>query len=286
MKNLFEFSYSLERITNKDGSESNYSTVFGENGNVINVASNSYTVVRTEDVSILAQAFIEKGYKVTPYSYKSGQIIGLNIDFGTKPSVVGDSTYRLVLNIPNNGHGAGKLSVHQRRLICDNGMVRTTLDHEEKNLKIVHNIDYNKSLELVKQSVVFFEKMLEDMIKVEEQLNAEEFTDSKFRYALNKWFWEQEVPEGQKNGMTLNQFRKSLSEDISEYKWSSRYEQLMAARAREMEHNKELGLKLSRYTVLAAVTNYLTRRTEKSKTKAPREILDIRTARKTDYMLV
>ena len=87
-------------------------------------------------------------------------------------------------------------------------------------------------------------------------------------YNLNKWFFEEEFPTSQKDGITFDEFRRDLAVDPKSIKCIGRYNELMDAFSKEIAYNEELGLNLSMYTVYATVTNYLSRRIEKSGSKA------------------
>ena len=54
---------------------------------------------------------------------------------------------------------------------------------------------------------------------------------------------------------------------------------------RELGFNEKLNLKLSKYTIFATITNYLSRRAEKSGSKAPTEVLIQRQEAKIDGVL-
>jgi hypothetical protein len=115
MKNLFEFDY-IEKPLKR-----------------VNIAcpKESYHIVKTSDVSNLGNAFINKGYDVSTFIHRNGEIIGLNINFGNKPAKVGESQYNLIIKIPNNGSGKGYLAIKQVRLICSNGMVTNKTLHKD-----------------------------------------------------------------------------------------------------------------------------------------------------------
>lgn len=84
--------------------------------------------------------------------------------------------------------------------------------------------------------------------------------------------------------MTFNQFREILAiGDTSEIKCYDRYQDLMKALDKEEGYNKELDLKRSLFTVYATVTNYLSRRVEKSASKAPIQIVQERASEKLSY---
>jgi hypothetical protein len=59
----------------------------------------------------------------------------------------------------------------------------------------------------------------------------------------------------------------------------------MLAFKREIGFNKQLNLKLSKYTIFATITNYLSRRAEKSGSVAPIEIFMQRQETKIDGVL-
>ncbi len=284
MNNLFPFEYIEQTLQNMDGTPSNFRQVFGVDGKNVACPKKSYHVILTEDISRLGQAFIDKGYNVGTWSHRNGEVIGLNINFGERPTKQGDCQYKLIITIPNNGGGKGYLSIKQTRLICTNGMVSNKTMHKDNYIKIPHTIDYKKSIELMEQSIGSYLHLLEQGITMK---------DTEVLYQLNKWFFEQELPSTQKNlvndvtgeitKMTLNDFRKLLVTDGVEIPSQARYDELQEALKRELEYNKVLKLDLSMYTVYASITNYLSRRVEKSGSTAPQEVKDERASAKLSY---
>jgi hypothetical protein len=134
------------------------------------------------------------------------------------------------------------------------------------------------------------------MVQVEQRdgaLAGIQMKETDVLFQLNKWFFEKELPSTQKKlvndttgevrDMTLNDFRKMLVTDDVEIPSLHRYTELMEAHQRELGYNKELGLGLSMYTVYATITNYLSRRVEKSGSKAPQEVKDERASAKLSY---
>lgn len=59
--NIFNFEYELVNILNKDKTNSRFNVVYGENGNVIHTKKNSYEIIETKNVSLLADVFTNKG---------------------------------------------------------------------------------------------------------------------------------------------------------------------------------------------------------------------------------
>lgn len=272
MENIFNFDYEVQTLNNKDQSPSRFSVAYGAEGRIINCKKDSYKIVRTEDVNIVAQEFINRGYNVSPYIHKYGEKIGLSIDIGVKPSKVGESSYSFNLAIPNDGTGMGYLKLFQKRLICSNGMTRNINEEQMKYIRVPHTWDYKTALNLVTDVINANVEIITAAIGADEQLNTELIDNHAFTLRLNQWFFDREMPPAHKKDMSFNDFRKALYEDPSSIKCIDRYNQLMRARDAELEYNAELGLKLSSYTVMAVVNNYLSRRIEKSASIAPVEI--------------
>lgn len=284
--NLFDFSYEQEQISNRDGSKSRFGIVYGEKGNVIHTKKDTYHIISTEDVSELGVRFVEQGYKVTTFTDKSGESIGLNIALGTVPTVVGDKSYNAIITVPNNGGGKGFLTIKELRLVCLNGMMRTLSKHNSV-IKIPHSIDYQWSLTTMQKSLQSFVLMLDSIEAADELLDKNKLSNLDVMFHLNKWFFEYEFPKSQMpNGYTFEDFRRDLYEYPKSIKAIDRHEQLMSALNRELEYNKELNLDISMYTVYATVANYLSRRIEKSKSEAPEEVQFQRVATKLDYFIL
>jgi len=283
MNNLFNFEYKELGLTNIDGTPSNFRQVFGNNGVNMVCPKGSYHIVKTADVSALGQAFIDKGYNVDTFEHRNGESIGLNISFGKHPSAVGECQYNLIIRIPNNGGGKGYLSIKQLRLICTNGMMSNKTLHKDNYIKIPHTIDYKSSLKMMEHSVNGFMSLLEQVKDSDEMLNGQTLETHEALYNLNKWFFEQEIPVSQKKDLTLDMFREQLVTAPSTLKFIERYNELKVAFNKELAYNTELGLKLSMYTVYASVTNYLSRRIEKSGSTASNEIKFERASKKLEF---
>lgn len=268
MNNLFNFEYTERELLNADGSKSNFRQVFGHNGVNMACPKGTYHIVKTGDVSQLGQAFINKGYDVSTFMHRNGEVIGLKISFGNKPSKVGESMYNLIITVPNNGGGKGYLSIKQLRLVCGNGMMSNKTMHKNNYIKIPHTINYKESLKMMEHSIDGFLSLLESVQSHDLMLDGMELSHSDAMYQLNKWFFEEEFPKSQIGDLTLDGFREALALDPNSIKCIARYEELKDAFNRELEYNKQLGLNLSMYTVYASVTNYLSRRIEKSGSKA------------------
>ena len=296
--NIFGWDYVEHQLKNMDDTPSNFRQVFGIDGKNVACPKKSYNIILTEDISKLGVAFIDKGYDVSTFAHRNGEVIGLNINFGERPSKTGDCQYRLIITVPNNGGGKGYLSIKQTRLICTNGMVSNKTMHKDNYIKIPHTIDYKKSIELMEKSVGSYLHLLEQVEQRDEALSGVSLKESEVRYHLNKWFFEQELPPTQKKvvvttdkdgnaidtrPMTLNDFRSLTVKDNVELPSQHRYDELMEAFNRELGYNKELKLDLSMYTVYATITNYLSRRVEKSGSKAPQEVKDERASAKLSY---
>jgi hypothetical protein len=283
MENLFTFEYQEAELFNQDGSKSNFRQVFGLDGKNVVCPKGSYHIVKTADVSTLGQAFLDKGYNVSTFNHRNGESIGLNVSFGNKPSKVGESTYNLIITVPNNGGGKGYLAIKQVRLICTNGMIQSKLMHKDAYIKIPHTIDYKDSLALMQKSIEGFVSLLEQVEQRDILLDGQELTQTEIMFNLNKWFYEQEMPRGHKTDMSFDEFRKLLAINPNEIKSIDRYNELKKAFNTELEYNAELGLKASMYTVYASVTNYLSRRVEISKSKASNEVQIERSSKKLSY---
>jgi len=284
MNNLFDFEYTERELLNLDGSKSNFRQVFGNNGVNMVCPKGSYHIVKTADVSALGQAFIDKGHKVSTFEHRNGEVIGLKIEFGTKASKVGESSYDLIITVPNNGSGRGYLSIKQLRLICSNGMVSSKTMHKDNYIKIPHTINYKESLKMMESSINGFMSLMEVVQENDLLMDGQKLGHMDAMYHLNKWFWECEYPTSQKTAeMTLDTFREALALDPNSIKCIARYEEVKEAFNKELEYNKELGLDLSMYTVYAAVTNYLSRRIEKSGSKADEVTQFERSSKKLGY---
>ena len=281
--NLFSFEYQDTPILNRDGSNSNFRQVFGDNGKVIVCPKSSYHLVKTADLSSLGSAFIDKGHKVSTFTHRDGEIIGLNVAFGQKPSKVGDSTYDRYITVPNTGAGRGFLSIKQVRLICTNGMVSSKTIGKDNSIKIPHTFNYNESLELMKKSIEGFMSLFTQVQQIDEKMDSQKLTLADIKFHLNKWFFEQELPKSQVGEWTLDSFRKALAVDPESVPSYARYEELKEALNRELAHNEVLKLEPSMFTAYAAITNYLSRRVEKSNSGASEEIMFSRVSEKLSY---
>lgn len=285
MNNLFNFSYKSTQLFNNDGTASNFRQVFGENGITIGCPKSSYHIVETEDVSTLGQTFIDKGYDVSTFVHRNGEKIGLNVDFGQKLSKVGDVKNNLLITIPNNNSGKGFLSIKQTRLICTNGMVSTGLLFKDQSIKIPHTFDYKINLKLMAESINAFDSIIGQLSDIDNALNGKKIDINTARFELNKWFYFNELPTSQRT-MSFNEFRKMLAfDEREELKSINRYDELMLAFNRELDHNSELKLDLTYYTVYATVTNYLSRRIESSNSTASNEIQFSRASTKLKSIL-
>jgi hypothetical protein len=91
-------------------------------------------------------------------------------------------------------------------------------------------------------------------------------------FLLNKWFYENEMPSSHKEGLSFNDFRLSIVTNRDTIKCIERYDQLMNALKNEIQYCKELKIDISKYTVIASINNYLSRRIEKSNSSADLEI--------------
>lgn len=283
MTNLFPFEYVESPLFNQDGTKSNFRQVFGLNGKNVVCPKGTYHIVKTNDISVLGHAFLDKGHEVSTFNHRDGEVIGLNISFGEKPTKVGACQYNLMITVPNNGGGQGYLSIMQTRLICTNGMVSNKTMHKNNYIKIPHTIDYKNSIELMRQSIESFSSLMSQLETQDAFLDKTELTDSEVLFNLNKWFFEHEMPTSHKKDLTFNDFRKLLVVNPDEIKSIERYNELKLAYSKELQYNADLGLNLSMYTVYASVTNYLSRRVEKSASKASNEVQFKRVSEKLSY---
>jgi hypothetical protein len=271
MKNVFNFEYELAQLTNKNGSISRFGVVYGDGGNIIHTKKDTYTVVLTSDVSQLARVFTENGYNVKPFSHKSGEVIGLNINIGHRPTKVGDKQYLAIITVPNNGTAKGYLTIQEHRLICSNGATRTAIVSDGV-MKIPHNVDYKWAVDQMGKSILAFYSIVEAIEKRDYRMNDDLLDRETLRYRLNEWFFFNEFPESQKNGISFDRFRELVVTNPSEIKCIDRYNELLSSCTNELRHNDTLGLKMSAYTLYATITNYLSRRIAKSGSSAPTEI--------------
>lgn len=285
--NIFNFDYEIHNLTNKDNTPSRFNVVYGLGGNIVHTKKDGYNLIKTQDVSNLANIFTEKGYNVDPFQHRNGEIIGLNINYANKVMTkVGDKNYGAIITIPNNGSGSGYLSIQETRLICTNGLSRFAKVGDLK-LKIPHVMNYPVYLQIMQDAIIAFENIIVSIEETDSKLNAQKIDDLTARYELNKWFYNNEMPLSEKESITsLDQFREMLAVNPEDINSIERYNQLMNAYNKELEYNKTLNLDLSMYTVLAACTNYLSRRIEKSKSTAPREIKFQREAKKLESILI
>ena len=284
MDNLFNFEYLQKQLKNLDGTKSRFSTVFGENGNIINCPKDSYKIIPTQDVSILGKAFMDKGMQVSPFTHKSGEVIGLNIPLLTnKMTAIGDKNYNAIITIPNNGGGKGYLAIKELRLICTNGQVRSKIMHKDSYIKVPHSLDYKYALNMIEESLNQFDAIMHHMEEFDEALNGKTIDKYQALRILNEWYYMNEMPDSHKKDMSITKFRELLFTTPAEIKSINRYNQLIESFKKETEYNKELGLEMSYYTCFASVTNYLSRRQEASGSAAPKEIQEQRTSKKLEY---
>ena len=280
--NLFNFEYENEVLTNKDGSPSRFSKVYGDKGLIIHTKKDSYKIVPTEAFSQIGVAFANKGMQVSTFQHRDGEVIGLNIVLGGKMTKVGDKTFNAYITLPNNGGGKGKLSLKETRLICTNGAVHT-LNHRESEIKIPHTVDYPQAIELMTRSLEEFKRIIDSIDEKDTLLTNKPMEKHDIMYHLNKWYYEQEMPANHKSDMGFNEFRRVLAESPDDIQSIARYRELMAALDKEIGYNQQLNLSLSLYTVYATVTNYLSRRVEKSNSSAAEEVQFTRASEKLVY---
>lgn len=277
MEKLFNFDYQQETIANQDGTPSRFSVVYGEGGNVVHTKKPRYTMVTTDDVQELGNRFIEKGMAVKGFSHMHGEVIGLNIELTkNRKTVIGDKSYNAIITIPNNGTLSGYMSISELVMWCLNGATRSTLKHKEVSLKILHDMEYKHSLQLMEEAILTFKDLIHESEGRDKLMNSTPL-ENEFELIknLNQWFYTHEMPINQRT-MSFDEFRRMLIENRDEVKSYGRYKELMKAKDRELEYNEQLNRPLSMYTVYASITNYLSRRREESKTKAPEELQILR----------
>ena len=285
--NIFGFDYKETRLQNGDGSDSIWSSIQGAEGKLIHCKKKTYEMIQTSAVSHIAQAFIEEGFKVTPYVHRNGEVIGLNISLGKRMTKVGEKQYNAFIKIPNNGGGMGFLLLRELVLICGNGMVRTRSKQKDQTIKIPHSVDYPAALKLMKEAVIQFMTMVAEIEENDSLMLDTELTNVEVMRKLNKWFYEVEMPLSHKKDMSFNQFRELLVTNPSDIKSIDRYNEVLVAYELEQGYNEQLNRGLSMYTVFATLTNYLSRRVEASGSKAAIEIQQERVSKKiSEYDLV
>lgn len=287
MNNIFNFNYETSLLNNRDNTPSKFKAVFGQDGVLMHtIKGGKYHCIATEDVSLVANAFIEKGYNVTPFIHNSGEVIGINVPIGNREHVVGDRRCDLRLTIKNNGTGVGYLSAHVTRLVCTNGMTVQEFG-KQSVIKVPHTSDYRYYLQLAQDAMVSFENLLDLYESKELLLNKNKIDKHELTFQLNKWFFDYEFPVSQKpEGYVFNDFRKDLAEgNTADIKCYDRYLQLKSSMDKEIGYNSELGLDITSYTVFATVSNYLSRRVEKSGSNAPVELQQERVAEKMVHLL-
>jgi len=205
--NLFNFDYEEVVETNKDGSPSKWSKVYGEAGMVMHCKKDSYHLVKTEDVSLLGSAFMREGYTVSTFTHNKGEVIGLRIRIGSKLTKVGEKNYSAIITIPNNGSGRGYLTIYEVRLICTNGATRQT-NNGQASIKIPHTVDYKWALDTMQKSLQSFTQILAEVEEDDNKRNDTPLTSEQVMYHLNNWFYHYEVPDGHKEDISFNEFRR------------------------------------------------------------------------------
>lgn len=285
MENLFNFEYEVETLLNKDNSASRFGVVFGQDGNVVHTKKDSYIMIKTKDVETIGSICKDKGYKVSSYIHKHGEVIGLNIDLGPRPTSVGEIQYRLLLNIKNNGSGVGEAFLSELRLVCLNGATREL--GKRSFVRIPHSLDYPTALKLVETSILNIESAIKTANTKDLAMSENLIDKIEIIRRLNVWFFENELPVNHKKGFTIDSFREALYEtpELIEQSSLRRHTQLMESLTKELKHNTTLNLKPSEYTVFATITNYLSRRQEASQSDAPKEIQDLRLITKTKMLV-
>lgn len=274
MENIFGFEYALEALKNGNGTDSRFNVVRGQNGFVTHACKRGYEIIDTQAVSDVSHRICDLlGAEVPkPYIHKNGEVIGVQVHLGEKDALTGKVSYSAVLNIKNNGTGVGKLILKERRLICSNGMTALVAVGE---FSIPHRTNYKEHLKRAQSAVAGYKILVEQAQHRDERLNTMKISKEVLRRDLNNWFYHYELPASARENMSFNDFRATVAGfGDAEIKQSNqaRYDALMRAMEEELAHNVTLGLDISKYTVLATVTNYLSRRIEQSGSEAPEAI--------------
>lgn len=269
MENLFGFNYNVHTINNQDGSESRFAYVTGKNGMVVHTKKNTYNVIPTESISNIAQVFINQGYKVSPYTFKHGESIGFEVDFGPRSTELGVINYYGVFEVPQNGYGAARFLVREEKKICTNGMVRG-FTFKNRELTIPHYKNFNDYVDFCQNALQFFGEIIESAIQQDKTLAGKTLDKYEFMKRLNEWFYETEIKGMNNAPKSPEAFRAELaSEGVTDYKWYSKYRKFLTSIKRELEYGEQLNIKLSCYTMLMVVTNYLSRKREERNSKLP-----------------
>jgi hypothetical protein len=279
MENLFNWDYISQKMKNLNSTTSRFNVNYGQDGNIIHCSKDSYKLITTKDLSSVGNALIGEGLDVKSYTHKFGEVIGLNVLLGDKPTVVGEKTYSAIIHVPNNGSAIGKLLLKEVRLICTNGLIRES-NVGVSNIKIPHLISYKQSLEIAKNSILAFKSLVAESEEKDSRLNDKKLDKHQAMLMLNDWYYKEELPISAKADMTFEEFRKLLAINPDSIPFNDRYEDLVTSFKLECDYNISLGLGLSYYTVFASCTNYLSRRVEKSKADAPREVIEMRASKK------
>lgn len=282
MNNLFTFDYITENLKNQDSTPSNFHVVYGDEGKVMHCKKDNYKLVSTIDLSAIGHTFLNQGLDVKSWTHRNGEVIGLNIDLGKKPTKVGDKQYNAIITVPNNGGGKGYFTIQEERLICTNGMTQK-LTNSKGSIKVPHKADYNTYLKLMGKAIQHFTEIIEFIELRDANLDDKVVTIIEAKKHLNEWFYKYEMPTSHKSDMTLDEFRKALYMDTESIKSYHRYQALMSAFNLELGYNDALDLKLSMYTVFATITNYLSRRIEASNSTAATETQFARASAKLAY---
>jgi|GEM_PF-3285904 len=300
--NLFDFDYEVVTIKNrnqvvyapdadgtlhpmKEATNSRFGYVIGSGGMIVHTKKEKYTPISTNALSQIGNAFKDQGHVVSTYVHKYGEVIGMKIDLTTKETAIGKKTYSAYFHCPNNGSGIGKVYIGEMRFVCANGIIH--LAEGGTNIKIPHNLTYVQALEIAHQSLIEFVHMVKVIEAQDANLDAAKLTTAEAKELLNKWFYAQEMPTSHKKDLTETQFRAEIYGGMTNIANSvkERYDQLMVAFTAEQGYNKELELDMSKYTVFAAIINYLSRRREDSGSTAPEEVKTLRSQKKVNAFM-
>ena len=276
---IFNFEYKIEPINNEDGTKSRFEIVYGQNGNVIHTKKNTYKIISVEAINKLSKIFEEKGKKVSGFIHRYGEVLGIQIKLSeNRKTIIGDKSYTAIIKIPNNGTGRGYLSIFEERLVCKNGAVRST--QKTNSIKIPHTYYYEDYLNLAEQTLLEFENIIVEIEQKDAELNSKTLSTTELRFKLNEWFYNNEYSDSHRKEISFDSFRRDMVLNPDVVPMNKRYSSLLESYEEEISNNTKLNLDLSHYTFYAIVTNYLSKRIKKSKSKAPEYIKNERVASK------
>ena len=284
--NLLDFNYQTQIIKNLDGSDSQFKTIFGQDGMVTHThKGNKFHVIDTASINSLMELFQDSKYEVDSWVQNNGSTVGFRVQIGQQATAVGEKMFYIDIVIPQNGSGKGKVTMFEKRLICTNGMTRTDFKFSDKGLRMSHTSTYRENIEVVKNVLSYFDDMVDGIHEKDESLSKQQINTVELRRLLNVWFYNSELPISQRPD-SLELFRESVAMGTyTSEKFANRYDNLISSMNKEIEYNSQLNLNISKYTALATVTNYLSQKVRDSKSKASTIVVEQRQATKADAML-